>query len=202
MGMGNQPIQVDPPHIVGRQDDGVMGRELLDIVCRAASQSVYLIQRLDAAIPKHLDKLHKNLSRTGGIIHGPVVILQRYIKRLGYRIQLKTVQRRQQHPRHSHRIYDGIITGKLKPLTVLADKAHVKACVVSHHDSTLTEGHKLRQHRLDSRSINYHLILDMREILDLKGNRHSWIYKRGKTIYDLFVCHLHRTDLDDLIVDR
>ncbi len=175
--------------------------QLLDILHRSHPQGIRLIQRLDAALPQHFQKTHKNLCRAGRIVHCPVVVVQRDFERFRHRIQLKAVELGHQHPCQRHRIHHRVIAGIAQTFTILADKAHVKARIVRHHNRPPAELQKLWQRLCNLRRVQHHVVTDSGQFLNLKRNRHFGVYKRRKAFPDLPAGYLHSPNLNHLIVE-
>ena len=71
------------------------------------------------------------------------MMIQGNANRLGYGIQLKTVQRRQQESGHSHSIHISKIIGNSQTVTVFYNKAHIKVRIVGNHSGSLTKFQKV-----------------------------------------------------------
>ena len=106
---GDQPVQIQPPRLVFRQNDGMVGMQLADGIVGKFADPVQIVQRVDVHLFQHFHKFYKNLRRTARIVHGPVMIFQRNIQRLRHRVQLEPVQVGQQDPGNGHRVHDGKI---------------------------------------------------------------------------------------------
>ena len=68
-----------------------------------------------------------------------------------------------------------------------------------HHDTILTELHKLWKDHIDGRRTDHHIIFDGGQLLDTERDRYLRIDERGKLVRNLSVFYLNRTDLNDLV---
>ena len=207
MRLSHKPVQVDPSHIVFCQNDGMVCREFFYQIHAGGTFCVQLPQSADVLLPQHLNKPDKNPRRTLCVIHRPVVILQRNVQGLGHRIQSVFGLVGQQHPGNAHRVH--ISERLLRPAglqslppCVLQDETHVKPCIMGHKHASPAELQKFRQYFLNQTGILYHIIVNARELLDLKGNGHLRIDKCGKSVLYLPAADLHRTDFNNAIVNR
>ena len=107
-----------------------------------------------------------------------MVIFQGYAQRFCNRIQLKTVQIRKQDTRQGNRIHNRRLAWNIQPLTVFLDKTHIEIGIMGNHNTSLAEFHKFRKNVCNDRCINHHGIIDRRQLLNPKRNRHLWIDKR------------------------
>ncbi len=180
----------------------MIGRQLLDRPRIIAPELIQLRKVCNVPVPQHLCKLDKYLRRSPGIIHRPVVIFKRDMKSARDHVQLKLGQCRKQDPRHRNRIHRSEIRHNVLISTVLLYKSHIKGSIVGHQHCVSNEFQKLRQNRLYIRCLQHHLVRDTGKLSDLKRNRHPGIHESTVSVCDLPLLHLHRTDLDDLILDR
>ena len=89
---GYQFIQIHPADVIFHQDNGMIGGQLLDGIRRYGTLLIEGIHIVDLPLPEHPHKFHKNICRTGRIVHSPVMILQRNPQSLGHGIQFETIQ--------------------------------------------------------------------------------------------------------------
>ena len=171
-------------------------------IFRYFSLFIQLIQVHNIPFLHHLQEFHEDMCRTLRVIHRAVVIVQRNAHRLCHRIQLETVQARQKKTCHRHGIGNGKLPADSLKFTVPLDKTHIEACVVRHHDGPLTELHKLRQHRLDHRSVKHHTVVDMGQLFDPERDRRLRVDEGGKPVHDFSRLHTDGSDLDDLVHHR
>ena len=142
------------------------------------------------------------MCRTLGVVHRPMMVVQRNSHRLRNRIQLKTVQTRQKEPCHRNRICGRKLPLDPLKLTVSLNKTHIKSRIVSHHHSSFAELHEFRQYLLNHRRVHHHAVVDMGQRLNPKRNRRLRIDKRRKAVHNLSLFHAHRPDLNDLVHHR
>ena len=202
MRLGHQTIQVDTPQIIFRQNNGMVRGHLLHGIHTGSSQCIDFRQIMNVLLFQHFNKFHENMGRALRIIHGSVMILQGNSQGLGHRIQRMLRLVLQKYSGNAHGIHIGKLLRIAQSSAILHNETHIKAGIVSHHDTAFTELQKLRQDHVDLRGIHDILIPDTGKLFDLEGNGHIRIDKGGKTIHDLSTGYLYRTDLDNAVVDR
>ena len=101
-----------------------------------------------------------------------------------------------------HRVQDRRVKRQTEQHGILGDKAHIEGCIVRHQAAALAEFQKLRQDHVDLRCREDHVVVDARQLLNLKRDRHIRVDKGTELIGDHALFYLHRTDLDDLIFLR
>ena len=177
-------------------------RTLADLIHGSTTQLIDSIQRCNISLLKHLDKFHKNLCRTSGIIDCPMMVLKGYFQCFCNRIQLKTVQLRHQHPCKCYGIDNRKFFFNALPFAVCFDKSHIKRCVVCDHHASFRKFQELRQDFFDCRSVEHHVVVDAGQLLDPIRDRHFRVDKGAEFIRDLTIYHFDGTDLDDLVCHR
>ena len=81
----------------------------------------------------------------------------------------------------------------------MPDKTHIKISIMCHHNSILAEFHKLRQNLMNHRRIQYHIVRDMSQLLNLIWNWYFWIDKSRKTFCNGTIYHFYSTNLNNFI---
>ncbi len=125
------------------------------------------------------------------------MMIQRHSDSLCDRIQLKTGQIRQEQLRHGNRVHVGFRSGEPLLPAGLDDKTHIKIRVVRNHDRAPAERKELRQHMVNRRRVQDHLVIDGRQFLNSVGNRLLRIYKCGKPVCYFPVFYPYCSDLND-----
>ena len=199
---GYQTVQIDSSNLILCQNNGMIGRKLLDLFQRSASQLIDAVQVKDILFCQHLYKFQKNLCCTFRIVHCTVMVVQINMQRLCNRIQLKTVQLWQHNTCQCYSIQ---IRKGLFPFlsaAVLFNKTDIKSCIMSHQYRISHKFQKLWQDLFNHRRIHHHVIIDAGQFFNSKRNRHLWIDKGRKTVCDFSVFHFNRADLDDPVIHR
>ncbi len=75
MGLGHQPVKIHAPHIVLRQNDRMVGRQLFDDVGTRLPSGIDLCKGSDAFFCHHGNQLHENLRCRLRVVHRSVMIL-------------------------------------------------------------------------------------------------------------------------------
>ena len=202
MGPGYHPVQIHPANLIFRQNNHMVGRQLLNGVRVQGTHPVDAVQVENIPLFQHLHKLHENFRGTACVVHGPMMIFQRHIQGFRHCVQLETVQLGQQNPGQRHRIHHGELAGQALALAVFADEAHIEARIVGHHDRTLAEIQEFRQDFLDGGLVHDHLIVDAGQLLNLEGNRGLGIHEYTEFVRDLTLFHPHGSDLNDPVIFR
>ena len=127
------------------------------------------------------------------------MIFQRNTERFRHRIQLKTVEIRQQNPGKRHRIHNRWCELDTKVFAILENKTHIKIRVVRHHDAPLTKIDELRQNHINRRSILHHAVIDGGQLLNTERNRDLRIHECREFVRNFSMLNLHRTNLDNLV---
>ena len=73
---------------------------------------------------------------------------------------------------------------------------------MGHQAAALTEFKKLRQDHVNLRCRKHHVVVDARQLLNLKGNRYIGVDKGTEFVSNDPLLHLDRTDLNDLVLFR
>ena len=154
--LADKLIQINSPDLISCKNNCMVSWQLLYRIDRNISLLIQCIHIINIALFQHFHKSYKNFCRTCCIIHCPVVMIQRYANCFGNCIQFKTVQRWQKKTRHTDCIDICILLWKPLSLAVFNDKAHIKICIMRHHDSTLTKFQELWKYRLNIRCIHDH----------------------------------------------
>ena len=177
VGPTHQAVQVDPPDIILGQDDHMIGGQLSDGGRIHGAQPIQAVQVRHRPIPEHFYKGSKYLCRGSCIIHCPVMVCQGNVQRLCHCVQLKTVQVGKQQPCDGHRIQDRGV--KRQPLLFgkMADKSHIKPCIMGYKDRIPHKLQKSRQNHIDFWVRKHHCIIDARKFFYVKGNGHIRVYK-------------------------
>lgn len=89
------------------------------------------------------------MGRALRIIHGSVMILQGNPQGLGHRIQRMLRLVLQKYSGNAHGIHIGKLLRIAQSSAILHNETHIKAGIVSHHDTAFTELQKLRQDHVD-----------------------------------------------------
>ena len=200
MGLRHETVKVHAPHIVLRQNDRVVGRQLFDNIGTCLPPRIHLCKRMDPLLSHHGNQLHKNFRRGLRIIHRPVMVLQRHAQSFRHRIQRVLFLSWQKDPRNPHCVHISKIVGNPLPVTVFHDKAHVELSIVRHQNTVPAKRKKLRQHHVDLLRPHNHIICYSCQLLDLKRNGHKGIDKGGKAVHNLTAANLHRADLYDTVL--
>ena len=74
VGPGNHAVQIHPANLIFRQNDDVVGWQLLNGVRVQGTHLVDAVQVEDIPFLQHLHKLHEDFSGTARIVHSPVMI--------------------------------------------------------------------------------------------------------------------------------
>ena len=125
------------------------------------------------------------------------MMIQRHSDSLCDRIQLKTGQIRQEQLRHGNRVHVGFRSGEPLLPAGLDDKTHIKIRVVRDHDRAPAERKKLRQHKVNCRRVQNHLVIDGRQLLNSVRNGLLRIHKHGKPVCNFPVFYPYRSDLNN-----
>ena len=170
-------IQIYSSHIIFRQNNCMIGRHFLYGMNGNRSLFIQLIQIENIPFCTHFNKFHKNVGCTGSIVYCSVVMLQGNSHCFCHRIQFKTVKLGQEKSCHPHSINHGIFSFNTYILIILPNKTHIKLCIMSHHNTALTEFFKFRQNNIDGRCICYHIVVNAGQLLNAKWYRNLRIYK-------------------------
>ena len=168
--IGHQPIEVHPPHIILRQDDHMVGRKLLDHVRRPLC-----LKRLTRPACAHPGpcSIFTNAAKISAVaprvVHGPVVVLQRNIQRLGHRVQLVAGSDSAEAPAPwSLCLTPWDRSRSPRSFALCLIKLMSKEALWATMTAPSTEFQKLRQHRIDHRRVQHHAVVDARQLFDLE----------------------------------
>ena len=139
MGLRNQPVQVHPPDVVLRQNDGVIGSHLLNDVRVGLPHGVDFCQSIRPLLQEHLAQFNENLRGTFRIVHRTMMIFQRNIQGLCHRIQSMFRLVGQKHPGNAHGIHIGNVGFDSLPSGIFQNKTHIKVGIVRHQNTALTK---------------------------------------------------------------
>ena len=73
---------------------------------------------------------------------------------------------------------------------------------MGHHDGSLAEFQKFRQHRIDHRRIQHHAVVNSRQLFDLERDGLVGVHEGAEFLSDLPVLHADGADLDDMVFHR
>ena len=76
MGLRNQPVKIDAPHIVFGQNNGMVGGLLLHQVRAGRPFGIDLRQCGDLLFFQHLDKFYKDPRSALRVVHRPMMVIQ------------------------------------------------------------------------------------------------------------------------------
>ncbi len=193
----HQPVEVHASDVVLRQQDGVIRGQLLHHFRGRFVLSRQVIQRSNVPLLQHLREAQKDERGALGVVHRPMMILQRNMERFGHRIQSVSRKLRQENPRERYGIHHGEVTGKPHIVAVFPQKAHVKIRVVRHHYGGVAKREELWQDLRDGRRGKHHVVVNTGQLFNLIGNGYFGIDKGGKTLRDTSVLQAYRANLDD-----
>ncbi len=130
------------------------------------------------------------------------MVCQVNLKLFCYRIQLKPVEVRKENAGQGYRVEHGRI--KLKSLLscILFNKADVKTGIMSHHDGSPAKLQKFRKNPVYLRRIQNHVVIDTRQLLYLKGNRHVGVDEAAEFINNPSLLHPDCAYLNDPVLKR
>ena len=180
----------------------MVGGRFLHQLHTVRTHGVDLFQSRHTLFCEHRDKLFKNPGSTLRIIHRTMMIVQGNPQGLGNGIQGVLGLVGQKHSGNPHGIHAGKLCGKSLPCRIFPDKAHIKTRIVSNQHTILREFQEPRKHLFNRRRIRHHIVPDAGQFLNLIRNRHPGIDKGRKSVHDLALGDLHRTNLYDLIGNR
>ncbi len=198
----DQGVEVGPAGRIFGQQDTVVGPKALDRVRRRPAEGIDLAQGQDILLLQKGQHFHPDPRRTLGIIHGSVVIVQRYSQQLGHCVQGVFGVAGQQGPGHSQGVRRRKMTGQAQTSGVGSDEADVKLDVVSHKDTAFAEAQEIRQHLFDRLCADDHAVGNAGELGDPVGDGQLRVDKFGKAVADLSLLDLDRADLDNFVLFR
>ena len=70
------------------------------------------------------------------------------------------------------------------------------------HNRPLAECQKFRQNLFDRRRADYHAVVDACQLFNVIRDWHFRVDKCAEFVHYLSIRHAHRTDLNDMVLDR
>ena len=135
MGLRYQTVKVHTPHIVLRENDRMVGRQLSDNIGTRFPSGIDLCKGCNSFLCHHGNQLHEDFRRRLRVVHRPMVVLQRHAKCLRHRVQRVLFLPGQKDSGDSHRVHIGKVMGNALPVAVFYDKTHVKLGIVRHQNT-------------------------------------------------------------------
>ena len=180
----------------------MVGGKFPDYVRANGIHLVELVQVFYVPVPQHFHEFHKNFCRCPCVVHGPVMVFQRNIQRLGYGIQLKPVQIGEQVAGHGHRVQHR--RRKFHPLFpgLMGNKPHIKRGIMGHQGTILAKCQKPGQSRVNFRCRQHHVVIDPCQLLYVERDGHIRVYKGTKLLRNSPFHHLYRADFDNMVFFR
>ncbi|MPM32959.1 hypothetical protein SDC9_79526 [bioreactor metagenome] len=146
---------------------------------------------------KLIQQFEKDLPRRSRVVCRPVMFQQNNAERFADGVQLMIDQIMHQIAREHQCI--GILIGKfeIESLAVMANKAHVKLCIVRNQAAPFAECVKAFEHLSCVRCAGEHFRCNSGELRNVGWDHYAIVDKCLKTVNDCAVLQLDRTDLDN-----